>query len=251
MPLYRRLFGDGSAWGLNFVYAEQPEPKGIAQALIIGESFLDGAPACLILGDNISYGHNLAQTLQAISKKSDGATVFAYHVRDPERYGVVVLDEAGRPVDLEEKPTQPRSHYAVTGLYFYDEQAASIARELRPSARGELEITDVNREYLRRGALKVAVLGRGTAWLDTGTHQFIARSLNLRQRARSTAGAENRVPRRNRLANALHLHGSTANAGRVSAQQWLRPIPSRVGEPASQGLTEKLLSHVHLSQSER
>ncbi|MEK6257255.1 MAG: glucose-1-phosphate thymidylyltransferase RfbA [Planctomycetota bacterium] len=173
LPLYRRLFGDGSDWGLRFEYAEQPEPKGIAQALIIGESFLAGELACLILGDNIFYGHGMAQSLQTISANETGATVFAYHVRDPERYGVVVLDASGRPTDIEEKPQQPRSHFAVTGLYFYDGQAAEIARNLKPSPRGELEITDVNREYLRRGLLSVEVLGRGTAWLDTGTHDSL------------------------------------------------------------------------------
>ena len=173
LPLYRRLLGDGSDWGLRFEYAEQPEPKGIAQALIIGESFLAGEPACLILGDNIFYGDGMAQAMQAISANETGATVFAYHVRDPERYGVVVLDANGRPTDIEEKPQQPRSNFAVTGLYFYDGEAAEIARNLKPSPRGELEITDVNREYLRRGTLSVEVLGRGTAWLDTGTHDSL------------------------------------------------------------------------------
>ncbi len=173
LPLYRQLFGDGSEWGLRFEYAEQPAPKGIAQALIIGESFLAGEPVCLILGDNIFYGHGLAESMQAISARKTGATVFAYHVRDPERYGVVVLDETGRPTDIEEKPRQPRSPFAVTGLYFYDGAAAEIARNVAPSARGELEITDVNREYLRRGLLSVEVLGRGTAWLDTGTHDSL------------------------------------------------------------------------------
>lgn len=173
LPSYQRLLGDGSSWGLKFEYAEQPEPKGIAQALIIADRFLNGAPSCLILGDNIFYGHNMAQMLQSASQQTHGATVFAYHVRDPERYGVVVLDADGRPRELEEKPRQPRSNYAVTGLYFYDAEAPEIARSLKPSARGELEITDVNREYLRRETLTVELFGRGTAWLDTGTHQSL------------------------------------------------------------------------------
>lgn len=173
LPLYRRLLGDGSDWGLRFEYAEQPEPKGIAQALIIGETFLAGEPVCLVLGDNIFYGDGMAESMQAISANETGATVFAYHVRDPQRYGVIVLDESGRPIEIEEKPLQPRSNFAVTGLYFYDGQAAEIARNLKPSPRGELEITDVNREYLRRGLLSVEVLGRGTAWLDTGTHDSL------------------------------------------------------------------------------
>jgi glucose-1-phosphate thymidylyltransferase len=179
LPSYRRLLGDGNEWGLRFEYAEQPEPRGIAQALIIADSFLNGAPSCLILGDNIFYGHNMGQTLQSASSATTGATVFAYHVRDPERYGVVVLDASGRPLELEEKPRQPRSHYAVTGLYFYDAEAPAIARSLKPSARGELEITDVNREYLNRGTLNVEIFGRGTAWLDTGTHQSLLEASNF------------------------------------------------------------------------
>lgn len=173
LPSYRRLLGDGSSWGLRFEYAEQPQPAGIAQALIIAEPFLDGAPSCLILGDNIFYGHNMAQMLQSANEQTHGATVFAYHVRDPERYGVVVLDTDGKPLELEEKPRQPRSNYAVTGLYFYDAEAPGIARGLKPSQRGELEITDVNRTYLERGTLNVEIFGRGTAWLDTGTHQSL------------------------------------------------------------------------------
>lgn len=173
LPSYKRLLGDGRDWGLQFEYAEQPNPGGIAQALIIGDDFLKGAPSCLILGDNIFYGHNMAQTLQNANQRPDGATVFAYHVRDPERYGVVVLDESGKAVELEEKPRTPRSNFAVTGLYFYDSEAPAIARALKPSARGELEITDLNKEYLRRGTLSVEIFGRGTAWLDTGTHQSL------------------------------------------------------------------------------
>lgn len=173
LPAFRRLLGTGSEWGVRFEYAEQPEPKGIAQALIIAEPFLKGDPSCLILGDNIFYGHNMAQMLQSASTTASGATVFAYHVSDPERYGVIVLDASGRPLELDEKPVKPRSNFAVTGLYFYDGEAPAIARALKPSARGELEITDVNREYLNRGTLHVEIFGRGTAWLDTGTHQSL------------------------------------------------------------------------------
>ncbi|HUG89667.1 MAG TPA: glucose-1-phosphate thymidylyltransferase RfbA [Planctomycetaceae bacterium] len=173
LPLYRRLLGDGQEWGIEFQYAEQPRPGGLAQAFLIGADFVDGGPSCLVLGDNIFYGHQLSQTLQDVSGRTEGATVFAYHVRDPERYGVVVLDESGRPTEIEEKPARPRSHLAVTGLYFYDADVVDIARRLKPSARGELEITDVNRAYLERGTLHVEVLGRGTAWLDTGTHESL------------------------------------------------------------------------------
>jgi glucose-1-phosphate thymidylyltransferase len=173
MPLFERLLGDGKEWGMRFEYAVQPEPKGIAQSLLIAEPFLDGRPSCLILGDNIFYGHQLTKQLQDVSAQTDVTTVFAYHVRDPERYGVVTLDESGRPVAIVEKPKQPKSNWAVTGLYFYDANAPQIAREQTPSARGELEITDVNRAYLAQGKLRVECLGRGVAWLDTGTHESL------------------------------------------------------------------------------
>jgi glucose-1-phosphate thymidylyltransferase len=170
---FRDLLGSGEKWGISFEYAVQPEPNGIAQALVIAEAFLDGAPSALILGDNIFYGTNLPELLQSASGRVAGATVFGYYVQDPERYGVVEFDSAGKVVDLLEKPAKPPSNYAVTGIYFYDGRASQIARSIEPSARGELEITDLNRVYLRDGSLNVERLGRGTAWLDTGTHNSL------------------------------------------------------------------------------
>ena len=178
-PLFARLLGNGSQWGIQVRYATQAEPKGIAQALIIAEEFIAGEPVCLILGDNLFYGHGLPEQLRQAAAQESGATVFAYYVRDPERYGVVEFDADGRAVGLEEKPTAARSRYAVTGLYFYDPGCVHIARSLRPSARGELEITDVNRAYLEGGALRVQVLGRGVAWLDTGTHASLLAAANF------------------------------------------------------------------------
>ena len=173
LPQFKRLLGDGRDWGLSLQYAEQAQPAGLAQALLIGREFLAGGPACLILGDNIFYGHGLPEQLRAAASRTSGATVFAYYVRDPERYGVVEFGPDGAPVGIEEKPARPKSSYAVTGLYFYDADVVAVAGAVRPSARGELEISDVNAAYLQRGTLRVEKLGRGVAWLDTGTHEAL------------------------------------------------------------------------------
>src|ERR1051326_2618329 len=171
LPRFQQFMGDGSRFGISLNYIVQPRPEGIAQAFIIAEKFIAGSCCALVLGDNIFYGHDLAKCVQDACLKASGARVFAYPVQDPERYGVVEFDDQGRAVSLEEKPKTPKSRYAVTGLYFYDQQVSGIAKSLKPSARGELEITDVNKEYMRRGQLNVVVMGRGMAWLDTGTHE--------------------------------------------------------------------------------
>jgi len=188
LPLYRRLLSDGSRWGLRFTYAEQDQPRGLADAFILGRDFVGKQPACLILGDNIFYGHGLPETLAAAARAPHGATIFAYPVREPQHYGVVEFDEGGRAISLEEKPACPRSHFAVPGIYFYDEHVCEIAAQLRPSARGELEITDLNRVYLERGLLRVEVLGRGTAWLDAGTHESLLQAANFVQAVQERQG---------------------------------------------------------------
>lgn len=194
MPLFRRLLGDGGQWGIALTYAVQERPAGIADAFRIGAQFVRRRPVCLVLGDNIFYGHGLPEQLCRCAVLERGATVFAYFVRDPQRYGVVAFDAAGRAVSIEEKPKQPRSNYAVTGLYMYDGDVADVARELKPSARGEIEITDINRHYLERGDLNVEFLGRGVAWLDTGTHESLLQAATFIQTIETRQGLKVSCP---------------------------------------------------------
>ncbi len=194
LPLFERLLGDGSQWGVSFTYVAQPEPKGIAEAFLLGKDFIGDDGVALVLGDNIFYGQGLSERLQHAAARDRGATVFGYWVRDPERYGVVSFDDAGQPTEIVEKPEHPTSNYAVTGLYFYDNDVVDIARDLAPSARGELEITDVNRAYLERGDLRVERLGRGTAWLDTGTHRSLLEAAHFIEVVESRQGLKIACP---------------------------------------------------------
>lgn len=227
-PRFEQLLGDGAEWGISLQYAVQPSPDGLAQAFLIGEHFLAGDSAALVLGDNIFHGHDLAETLQSAAQKTHGATVFAYPVHDPERYGVVEFDEAGQAISLEEKPVKPKSRYAVTGLYFYDPQVIDIAKSLKPSQRGELEITDVNRWYLEQGQLEVQVMGRGHAWLDTGTHDsLIEASLfvqTLEKRQGLKIACPEEVAYRMRYIDAAQLEKLAAPLMKSGYGQYLRRV---------------------------
>jgi glucose-1-phosphate thymidylyltransferase len=188
LPNFQRLLGDGRQWGMNFTYKPQAEPRGLAEAFILGEEFIDNQPVCLILGDNIFFGHGLPEQVRAAAQLTSGATIFAYQVSDPSRYGVIELDPDGKPLSIEEKPKQPKSKYAIPGLYFYDQQVTQIAKSLTPSARGELEITDVNQAYLNTGELSVSIMGRGFAWLDAGKPEALMQAANFIQTVQERQG---------------------------------------------------------------
>jgi glucose-1-phosphate thymidylyltransferase len=224
-PRFEQLLGDGTAWGMAISYAVQPRPEGLAQAFIIGREFLVGAPSALVLGDNIFYGHDLVKLLKEADANTEGATVFAYHVRDPQRYGVVAFDDKGRATSIEEKPAVPRSNCAVTGLYFYDSDVCDIAAAVKPSARGELEITTVNQTYLERGRLRVQTMGRGYAWLDTGTHESLLEATQfihtLEQRQGLKVACPEEVAWRNGWIDDARLRSLAASLGKSSYGEYL------------------------------
>ena len=232
-PRFAQLLGDGSQWGVNFEYAVQESPDGLAQAFIIGAQFIGTSPSALVLGDNIFYGHSLGVELRGAAAKETGATVFAYPVTDPERYGVVEFGSGGRAISLEEKPSRPKSRYAVTGLYFYDTQVVDIARRLKPSPRGELEITDLNRHYLELGTLEVSILGRGYAWLDTGTHESLIEASTFIETIEKRQGLKVACPEeiafRRGYIDAAQLHALAAPLARSGYGQYLLRL---IDEPA-------------------
>ena len=225
LPLFERLFAGAAEWGLNLSFAAQPRPEGIAQAFLLGERFIGGDPCALILGDNLFFGHDLPAMLKRADAQTSGATIFAHHVTDPERYGVASFDAKGRVTALEEKPKEPKSSYAVTGLYFYDRDVVGLARSLKPSARGELEITDLNRLYLERGALSVEILGRGHAWLDTGTHDSLLDAGQFVATIEKRQGLKIAAARRGRLAQWLDRRRGAVEARRPARGLRLRPLP--------------------------
>jgi glucose-1-phosphate thymidylyltransferase len=228
LPRFRELLGDGSQWGVSFEYAEQPKPEGLAQAFVIGRDFVGSYRVSLVLGDNIFYGQGFSGLLERAAARERGATVFGYYVRDPERYGVVEFDAGGKVLSIEEKPERARSHYAVTGLYFYDNEVLDIASNLEPSARGELEITDVNVEYLRRGELQVGVMGRGMAWLDAGTHESLLQSSNfietLEQRQGLKIGCPEEISYRRGYIDAAQLERLAASMRKNEYGQYLTEL---------------------------
>jgi len=233
-PRFQHLLGDGSQWGMNLVFAVQPKPEGLAQAFLIGRSFIAGGPSALVLGDNIFYGHDLVKLLQEANTQADGATVFAYHVKDPQRYGVVAFDPAGQATGIEEKPAHPKSNFAVTGLYFYDSDVCDIAADVRPSARGEFEITTVNQHYLGRGKLRVRTMGRGFAWLDTGTHESLLEASQfihtLEQRQGLKVACPEEIAWRNRWIDDAQLAILACSLGKSGYGQYLSGL-LKSGEP--------------------